>query len=59
MKRVLGMGITLLGVIFLMNPGFTTEELLATSTYFFISYWPLILIFIGVYLQANVKKKRR
>lgn len=59
MKRWIGIIITLIGILCLINPTFTYYEWRETINYFTLTYWPLILIFIGVYMQSNSKKKRR
>lgn len=59
MKRIIGLIGVLLGILFLIKPGFDVLQLLEALSYLSVRYWPILLIVFGVYLQVDNKKKKR
>ena len=47
------------GLCFLIRPDFNLFETCETFLYILYTYWPVILIFFGVYLQKNTPKGKR
>lgn len=59
MKKIVGMGISAMGILLLVDPDFDLFEMSELIVYLFYTYWPLLLIVLGIYIQMNVPKKKR
>ena len=58
-RKILGMIISVCGLCFFIRPDFNLFEASETILYILYTYWPLILIFTGLYLQRNTPKRKR
>lgn len=59
MKKLVGMGISAVGILLLIKPDFDLFEMSETFIYLIYTYWPLLLIIFGIYIQMNIPKKKR
>lgn len=58
MKRRVGIILCISGIVLLIKPNFDLEQLSYLLNYCLVSYWPLLLVFLGIsMLQKKPNKK--
>lgn len=59
MRRIAGILISALGILFLMKPDFNLLESIEVLIYLIYTYWPLFLICFGIFLHSTSLPKKR
>ncbi|WP_041139953.1 LiaF transmembrane domain-containing protein [Beduini massiliensis] len=57
-RKNLGIMLIILGFILTMDQTSEFNGILQKLTTFFENYWPLVLVFIGIYLWGEPRKKK-
>ena len=59
MRRILGILISFVGIMLFIKPAFDLFETFETFAYLIDTYWPLLLICFGFFLQNSTSTKKR
>ncbi|MEF9961287.1 MAG: hypothetical protein RSA96_09020 [Erysipelotrichaceae bacterium] len=58
MRRILGISVSVIGILLLIKPDYQLRELIENSSTFMNQYWPILLILFGLYVQPKNKSRR-
>lgn len=59
MKKNMGIILIMLGLILTMDRTMEFSGIVTAISYYLKQYWPLLLLFVGVYLLSTPKKKKK
>ena len=58
-KKNIGIILIMLGLILTMDRTMEFNGIVASISYYLQQYWPLLLVFVGIYLLCCPKKKKK
>jgi|AKYZ01.1.fsa_nt_gi hypothetical protein len=58
-KKHLGVVLIILGVLLTMDRTVEFNGIVTTIAYYIKEFWPMFLLFIGIYLLSNPKKSKK
>jgi predicted tellurium resistance membrane protein TerC len=58
-KKHLGIVLIILGVLLTMDKTDEFNGIVNTIAYYFREFWPMVLLFIGIYFLSNPKKSKK
>lgn len=59
MKKNTGIILILLGLVLTMDRTMEFSGIVSAISYYLQQYWPLLLMFVGIYLLSSPKKKKK
>lgn len=58
-KRHIGIILVIVGLLLTMDRTVEFQGIVATLAYYIQEFWPMVLLFIGIYLLSNPKKTKK
>ena len=58
-KKNVGIILTMLGLVLTMDRTMEFSGIVAAISHYLQQYWPLLLLFVGIYLLSSPKKKKK
>lgn len=58
-KKNMGIILIMLGLLLTMDRTVEFNGIVAAISFYIKEYWPLMIVFVGVYLLSNPKKKKK
>lgn len=58
-KKHLGIVLIILGVLLTMDKTVEFNGIITTIAYYTREFWPMVLLFIGIYFLSNPKKSKK